>query len=36
MWLKRNLRYDPVKEEFVDDPQANRFRCRAMREPWII
>jgi len=36
MWLKRDLRYDPVKEEFVDDPQANRFRCRAMREPWII
>jgi len=36
MWLKRNLRYDPVKEEFIDDPQANRLRSRAMREPWII
>ncbi len=36
MWLKRNLRYDPVKEEFIDDPEANRFRSRAMREPWII
>ena len=36
MWLKRDLRYDPVKEEFIDDPEANRFRSRAMREPWII
>jgi predicted dehydrogenase len=35
MWLKRNLRYDPVKEEFVNDPEANRLRSRAMREPWI-
>jgi hypothetical protein len=36
MWLKRDLRFDPVKEEFVNDPEANRFRSRAMREPWII
>ena len=36
MWLKRDMRYDPVKEEFIDDPQANRLRSRAMREPWII
>ncbi|MBN1845600.1 MAG: Gfo/Idh/MocA family oxidoreductase [Sedimentisphaerales bacterium] len=35
MWLKRDLRYDPVKEEF-DDAQANRLRTRAMREPWGI
>ena len=35
MWLKRNLKYDPVKEEFVDDHQANRLRSRAMRAPWI-
>jgi hypothetical protein len=34
MWLKRNLKYDPAKEEFVDDPEANRLRRRAMREPW--
>jgi hypothetical protein len=34
MWLKRDLRYDPVKEEF-NDPEANRLRSRAMREPWI-
>ena len=36
MWLKRSLKYDPVKEEFVNDPEANRLRSRAMREPWII
>jgi hypothetical protein len=36
MWLKRDLRYDPVKEEFVNDPEANRLRSRAMRAPWII
>ena len=36
MWLKRDLKYDPVKAEFVNDPQANRLRSRAMREPWII
>jgi len=36
IWLKRDMRYDPVKEEFVNDPEANRLRSRAMREPWII
>ncbi|UCG59523.1 MAG: Gfo/Idh/MocA family oxidoreductase [Phycisphaerales bacterium] len=36
MWLKRDLRFDPVKEEFVDDAEANRLRSRAMRDPWII
>lgn len=36
MWLKRDLRYDPVKEEFIGDPEANRFRSRAMRAPWTI
>jgi hypothetical protein len=36
MWLKRDMRYDPVKEEFLNDPEANRLRSRAMREPWII
>ena len=36
MWLKRDMRYDPVKEEFIGDAEANRLRSRAMREPWII
>lgn len=35
MWLKRDMRYDPAKEEFLNDPEANRLRSRAQREPWI-
>ncbi|HEY5914674.1 MAG TPA: Gfo/Idh/MocA family oxidoreductase [Verrucomicrobiae bacterium] len=36
MWLKRDMRYDPAKEEFVADVEANRLRSRAMRDPWIF
>ena len=36
MWLQRNMTYDPVKEEFINDPEANRLRSRAAREPWQI
>lgn len=36
MWLKRDLKYDPVKEEFLNDAEANRMRVRAQREPWCI
>jgi hypothetical protein len=36
MWLKRDMKFDPVKAEFVNDPEANRLRSRAMREPWIF
>jgi hypothetical protein len=36
MWLKRDLKYDPAKEEFVNDSEANRLRSRAMRGPWVI
>jgi len=36
MWLKRDMRYDPVKEEFINDAEANRLRSRAMREPWAF
>jgi hypothetical protein len=35
MWLKRNLKYDPVKERFINDDEANRLLSRAMREPYI-
>jgi hypothetical protein len=35
MWLKRSLKYDPLKEEFVNDDEANRLRSRPMREPYI-
>ena len=36
MWLKRDVKFDPAKEEFVNDPEANRYLSRAMREPWAI
>jgi predicted dehydrogenase len=32
--LGRKLRFDPVKEEFINDEEANRMRRRATREPW--
>ena len=32
--LGRKLTFDPVKEEFVGDDEANRMRTRAAREPW--
>ncbi|MCX6868048.1 MAG: Gfo/Idh/MocA family oxidoreductase [Verrucomicrobia bacterium] len=32
--LKRNLKFDLRKAEFVGDPEANRMRSRAMRAPW--
>ena len=35
MWLKRSLKFDPVKEEFVGDDEANGLRSRAMREPYV-
>jgi predicted dehydrogenase len=34
--LKRPLRWDPVKEEFPNDAEANRWLARAHREPWQI
>jgi len=32
--LARSLKWDPAKEEFLADEEANRLRARAMREPW--
>ncbi|MBI5393712.1 MAG: Gfo/Idh/MocA family oxidoreductase [Verrucomicrobia bacterium] len=34
--LGRPLKWDPAREVFPDDPQANRFLSRAAREPWLI
>jgi hypothetical protein len=34
--LKRNLKFDLRKAEFVADPEANRMRSRAMRAPYTI
>jgi len=36
MHLGRDLKYDPVKEEFIGDEEANRMRSRAYREPWVL
>ncbi len=34
--LGRKLRWDPGKEEFVNDPEANRWLSRPMRSPWHL
>ena len=34
--LGRKLTYDPVKNEFLRDEEANRMRARGKREPWRI
>ncbi len=34
IFLGRKLAYDPKKNEFVGDEQANRLRAEAAREPW--
>ena len=34
--LQRNVKLDLLKYEFVGDPEANRLRCRTMREPWCV
>jgi predicted dehydrogenase len=32
--LGRTVKFDPVKEEFINDDEANRMRSRALRQPW--
>ncbi|MFH1716641.1 MAG: Gfo/Idh/MocA family oxidoreductase [Planctomycetota bacterium] len=36
MTLKRKLRWDPEKERFVNDDQANRMLTHGMRSPWLL
>ena len=36
LYLDRKVRYDPNKNEFIGDEQANRLRSEALREPWRI
>jgi len=33
-WTGRALKWDPAKEEFLGDDEANRLRWRPMRDPW--
>jgi hypothetical protein len=33
--LRRNLKFDLRRAEFVSDPEANRMRSRAMRAPYM-
>lgn len=35
-WLKRPLKWDPAKEQFPGDEEANRWLDRAKREPWSL
>ena len=34
--LKRKLKFDPLKEEFIDDDEANGLRSRPARDPWVV
>jgi len=36
MKLERKVRFDPEKERFVNDPEADRLLSRAMRAPWHL
>jgi hypothetical protein len=36
LFLGRKLYYDPKKNEFIGDEEANRLRSEALREPWRI
>jgi predicted dehydrogenase len=35
-WLKRPLKWNPVKEEFIGDDEANRWLDRPKRAPWCL
>ena len=34
--LRRNLAWDPQKEQFVNDDEANKLLDHAMRDPWKL
>jgi hypothetical protein len=36
MLTQRKLRWDPDKETFLDDDEANRMLSRPMRSPWHL
>jgi len=34
--LERKVRWNPGKERFAHDPEADRMLSRAMRSPWKL
>ena len=34
--LNRKLKFDPVKEEFIGDDEANGLRSRPARDAWAV
>jgi hypothetical protein len=36
LYLGRKVTFDPVKNVFVGDDEANRLRSEALREPWRL
>jgi hypothetical protein len=36
LFLGRKVNYDPQKNEFISDDEANRLRSEALREPWRV
>ena len=34
--FRRPLKWDPLKEEFLGDDEANRMHARPMRAPWRV
>jgi hypothetical protein len=36
LFLNRQVKFDPLKSEFIGDDEANRLRSEALREPWRI
>lgn len=34
--LGRKVKFDPIKEHFIGDDEANRMKSRALREPWHV
>jgi hypothetical protein len=35
-WNHRHLRWDPVKERFIGDKEANKWLDRPKRGPWKV
>ncbi|MBE7503919.1 MAG: Gfo/Idh/MocA family oxidoreductase [Verrucomicrobiales bacterium] len=36
LYLNRKVQYDPRKNEFIGDEEANRLRSEALRDPWRV